>query len=71
MIDLACQELRHDIEAYQDFCKFRDAEEKRRGKSVDPLSPDQWLRTRRAQLHDRMRRRRTTLWESRLGRSFF
>jgi uncharacterized membrane protein YkvA (DUF1232 family) len=71
VIDLACQELRHDIEAYQDFCKFRDAEEKRRGKSVDPLSPDQWLRTRRAQLHDRMRRRRTTLWESRLGRSFF
>ena len=71
VIDLACQELRHDIEAYQDFCKFREAEEKRRGKSVDPLSPDQWLRTRRAQLHDRMRRRRTTLWESRLGRSFF
>ncbi len=24
VIDLACQELRHDIEAYEDFCKFRD-----------------------------------------------
>jgi uncharacterized membrane protein YkvA (DUF1232 family) len=71
VIDLACQELRHDIEAYQDFRKFREAEEKRRGKSVDPLSPDQWLRTRQAQLHDRRRRRRTALWESRLGRSFF
>jgi uncharacterized membrane protein YkvA (DUF1232 family) len=71
VIDLACQELRHDMEAYQDFCKFRESEEKRRGKSVDPLSPEQWVRTRRAQLHDRMRRRRSALWESRLGRSFF
>jgi uncharacterized membrane protein YkvA (DUF1232 family) len=71
VIDLACQELRHDMEAYQDFCKFRESEEQRRGKSVDPMSPEQWVRTRRAQLHDRMRRRRSTLWESRLGRSFF
>jgi uncharacterized membrane protein YkvA (DUF1232 family) len=71
VIDLACQELRHDMEAYQDFCKFRESEEKRRGQSVDPLSPEQWVRTRRAQLHDRMRRRRSALWESRLGRSFF
>jgi len=69
VIELVCQTLRHDIEAYQDFRKFREAEETRRGKSVDPLSPEQWVQTRRAQLHDRMRRRRTTMWRSRLGRS--
>jgi uncharacterized membrane protein YkvA (DUF1232 family) len=68
VIDLVCQALQHDIEAYQDFCKFREAEVARRGKSIDPLSPEQWLRTRRAQLHDRMRRRRATLWDRRLGR---
>ena len=69
VIELVCQTLRHDIEAYQDFRKFRETEEARRGKSIDPLSPEQWVRTRRAQLHDRMRRRRTTMWQSRLGRS--
>ena len=71
VIELVVQALRHDIEAYEDFCKFREAEEARRGKSVDPLQPEQWLRTRRAQLHDRMRRRRSSLWESRLGRTLF
>jgi uncharacterized membrane protein YkvA (DUF1232 family) len=71
VIELVVQALRHDIEAYEDFCKFREAEEARRGKSVDPLQPEQWLRTRRAQLHDRMRRRRSALWDSRLGRTLF
>ena len=71
VIELVVQALRHDIEAYEDFCKFREAEEARRGKSVDPLQPEQWVRTRRAQLHDRMRRRRSALWESRLGRTLF
>ena len=33
------------------------------------LTREQWLSARRAQLHDRMRRRRAALWESRLGRS--
>ena len=71
VIELVVQALRHDIEAYEDFCKFRKQEEERRGKTVDPLMPDQWLKTRRAQLHDRMRRRRSSLWESRLGRTLF
>jgi len=70
VIELVVQALRHDIEAYEDFCKFREAEEARRGKSVDPLSPEQWVRTRRAQLHDRMRRRRSSMWQSRIGRPF-
>ena len=69
MVELVCRELRHEIDAYQDFVKFRDDEEKRRGKGVDPLTREQWLSTRRAQLHERMRRRRSALWDARLGRS--
>jgi len=69
MVELVCRELRHEIDAYNDFCKYRAEEEKRRGKGGDPLTREQWLSARRAQLHDRMRRRRASLWESRLGRS--
>jgi uncharacterized membrane protein YkvA (DUF1232 family) len=68
MVELVCRELRHEIDAYADFCKYRDDEEKRRGKG-DALTREQWLSARRAQLHDRMRRRRASLWKSRLGRS--
>jgi uncharacterized membrane protein YkvA (DUF1232 family) len=68
VIELVVQALRHDIEAYEDFCKFRESEELRRGKSVDPMQPEQWLRTRRLQLHERMRRRRDRMWTYRMGR---
>ena len=37
--------------------------------STAPLTREQWLSTRRAQLHERMRRRRAALWDARLGRS--
>jgi uncharacterized membrane protein YkvA (DUF1232 family) len=67
MIEMVSKALRHDIQAYQDFCKYRAAEEERRGKSADALTQEQWLATRRAQLHDRMRRRRKAVWEARLG----
>lgn len=57
MIALVAQELRHDLQAYADFCEFRRTEEKRRGKE-DPATRAQWLQVRREQLHARMRRRR-------------
>ena len=69
MVELVCRDLRHELDAYNDFVKFRDDEEKRRGKGGDPLTREQWLSTRRVQLHERMRRRRVSLWEVRLGRS--
>ena len=69
MVELVCRELRHEIDAYSDFCVFRADEEKRRGKSGDPATREQWLSTRRTQLHERMRRRRAALWDARLGRS--
>lgn len=58
MIEIVCQELQHEIQAYQDFV------EERTTKSAQPTdestnSNDQWLEERRAQLHARMRRRRS------------
>lgn len=49
MIELVTRELRHEIEAYQDFCTFRN--ESGGGR-------DAWLSRRRKQLQGRMRRRR-------------
>jgi uncharacterized membrane protein YkvA (DUF1232 family) len=69
MVELVCRELRHEMDAYTDFCRFRTEEEKRRGQGGDPATREQWLATRRTQLHERMRRRRQALWNSRLGRS--
>ncbi len=50
MIELVMRELRHEIEAYQDFCLFRNKH--------DSASRDKWLSSRRKKLQDRMRRRR-------------
>ena len=63
VIDLVCGALalKHDMEAYDDFCKYREAEEQRRGKTPK-TSPEQWLESRRLQLQDRMRRRRIADW---------
>ena len=58
MIELVAEDLKHDLEAYADFCAFRNAEEKSRGKEQDAATREEWLDARRAQLHQRMRRRR-------------
>ena len=58
MVELVVQELRHEIEAYDDFCNFRKVQEKVRGTKEDDVSREQWLAGRRSQLHGRMRRRR-------------
>ena len=71
MVELVCQDLRHEMEAYSDFCAYRTTEEKRRGAGSTPATREQWLATRRNQLQERMRRRRASLWESRLGRSLW
>jgi uncharacterized membrane protein YkvA (DUF1232 family) len=48
MVELVVQELRHEIEAYEDFCAFR---------AKQAANPDQ-LELRRRALQARMRRRR-------------
>ena len=60
MIELAVRELRHEIDAYRDFCEFRERAQTRRGvkaKTTD-ITRDEWLAERRQQLQSRMHRRR-------------
>jgi len=49
MVELVVRELRHEIDAYQDFCEYRDGSPAR--------SPSE-LEVRREELQARMRRRR-------------
>ncbi len=60
MIELVARELRHEIEAYDDFCAFRSREgARRRSKGQeDDVTRKEWLQTRRTELMSRMRRRR-------------
>jgi uncharacterized membrane protein YkvA (DUF1232 family) len=58
MIELVVQDLQHEIEAYDDFCKYRTSKEKLLGRKVARASREVWLTARRGQLHSRMRRRR-------------
>lgn len=50
MVELVVRELEHEIEAYRDFCNFRD-QHKASGR-------DEWLTERREELQARMRSRR-------------
>lgn len=54
MIELVVRELKHEIEAYQDFCDYRD----RQAASGNGASRADWLDSRRKELQSRMRRRR-------------
>ncbi len=58
MIELVVKDLRHEIEAYDDFCKYRTSKEKLLGRKDARASREVWLAARRGQLHSRMRRRR-------------
>jgi len=59
MIEMVCRELRHEIEAYRDFCVYRSAEASRLGQRALQAERSDWLEERRQQLHSRMRRRRS------------
>ena len=54
MIELVVRELRHEIEAYNDFCDYRDRQSER----GNGASREGWLEARRKELQARMRRRR-------------
>ncbi len=58
MIEMVCRELKHEIQAYRDFCVYRAAESNRLGQEAMELERTDWLEERRKQLHSRMRRRR-------------
>lgn len=57
MIELIARELKHEIEAYQDFCDYRQRVRDERGGRVR-VSREQWLEDRRSELQARMRRRK-------------
>lgn len=57
MIELVVRELKHEIEAYRDFCDYRDRSQLELGSSAD-VSRGGWLSDRRKALQSRMRRRR-------------
>lgn len=60
MIELVVRELRHEIEAYQDFCDYRERTQLEHGKGAQ-ISREGWLSERRKALQSRMRRRRKGL----------
>lgn len=55
MVELVVRELMHEIDAYQDFCDFRESN---RGRHGAKAGRSDWLEKRRAELQARMRRRR-------------
>jgi uncharacterized membrane protein YkvA (DUF1232 family) len=57
MIELVVRELRHEIEAYEDFCRYRREMQEASGGRTG-VSRQDWLEARRDALHTRMRRRR-------------
>jgi uncharacterized membrane protein YkvA (DUF1232 family) len=58
MVELVVSELVHEIEAYADFCDFRARREESFGPEEDSATREEWLDSRRKQLHQRIRRRR-------------
>jgi uncharacterized membrane protein YkvA (DUF1232 family) len=58
MIELCVIELKHELEAYDDFCDYREHEAKRRGLEPAQLGRTDWLESRRDELVDRMHVRR-------------
>jgi uncharacterized membrane protein YkvA (DUF1232 family) len=57
MAELILRDLRHELEAYSDFCRYRENEERRRGGNAEVTRRD-WLEAKRRQLFLRMERRR-------------
>ena len=58
MIELCVRDLQHEINAYEDFCDYRQTEAVRRGLNPSAVGRADWLADRREELQDRMHRRR-------------
>ena len=67
ILELASRELVHVLDAYDDYCKYRDEFDSENGSNVDAAIRRDRLDRRRQQLHQRMKRRtrsdrRRALW---------
>ena len=58
MIELSVRELKHELDAYDDFCDYRQHEASRRGMDPAKVGRADWLDSRRDELVDRMHARR-------------
>ena len=58
MIELSVRDLKHELDAYDDFCDYRSHEAARRGAEASTLGRTDWLDSRREELIDRMHQRR-------------
>ncbi len=67
MIELVVRELRHEIEAYEDFLRYRQELQEKAGSRI-AVSRQEWLDARRDALQSRMRRRRSKLGSGKRGR---
>lgn len=57
MIELVIQDLSEDLDAYRQFCSFRDTEESRRGSEAN-VNRESWLASKRSEIRSGMRRKR-------------
>lgn len=74
VIELCVRELQPEMEAYDDFRRWRDNEATRRGENKErlTLSRVEWAEVRRAETMERMHRRRNESYANgRLGPSLF
>jgi uncharacterized membrane protein YkvA (DUF1232 family) len=71
MVELCVRELKHELEAYEDFCSFRKHEAEGRGLNPATLGRADWLDGRRQELHERMRRRRGSYSGAGMGGPIF
>jgi hypothetical protein len=71
MIEIICKDLEYEIQAFNEFVTFRDAEARRLGEDAPNLQKSEWLEERRQQLHSRMRRRRKSRSGKRKIKSLF
>ena len=58
MIELCTRELKHEIDAYEDFCDYRQREADARGLDPATIGRADFLESRREELIDRMHSRR-------------
>ena len=66
MIELVAEEFKDDVEAFEEFCAYREREEGRH--SDEAITREEWLNSKRHELHSRMKSRRSS---RRSGRSSF
>ena len=69
MIELCVRDLKHELDAYDDFCDYRQHEAARRGLDPASLGRTEWLESRRDELVDRMHVRREREFGSGYGSS--